>query len=379
MSTYSPHSPCVTPDGQELLVGLLASGGDDESTEGRLLGLEPLKPTDFTLARDETWWAGVGAGVLAPCLEEHDWAVLPGASAGKERVRGYVVEVRRGRQSYRLQFATQTLSPAARRAALRLREQEALGPDEDYSFFLTTRAADEASLPPRDDDGLHASPLSDPLQFDSDSLADWLARSQVYLGPERPAGPCPADKAPPESMEVFFPREIWDEARELSRLGGENESAAVLLGRLVRDTASPAVFLVLTECLRAEHAVEEKLSVGFTGETWAVVRERLEQRRRKLNRPSERIVATAHGHNWLPAADSSGRRTCEACTVLEVCSRSTCHASQDDQQFHQSVFTGAPWALLLLWGWNAREIEEYRCYGLKNATLTPRSIRIVEK
>jgi hypothetical protein len=64
---------------------------------------------------------------------------------------------------------------------------------------------------------------------------------------------------------------------------------------------------------------------------------------------------------------------------LEICSRSTCHASSDDLQFHQSVFTEAPWAQLLLWGWNARDEEEWRLYGVKDATLTPRSVRIVRE
>lgn len=372
-------SPLTTPDGCRVVVGLLANTGDDPSqTQGeRLLGYEPLRVRDVILARDETAWAGVCAGALGADLDQHEWRLQPGESAGRDRIRGYGIEVRSGRQTYRKHFATQTVAAAARRGAARLREQQALGADETYSFFLTTRPMEEdesESSPP-----LAARRLAEPLVFATEPLAEWLARSRPYIGPSRTAAPCVVEKTPAEVMEVFIPRGIWEDAREMSRLGGENESAAVLLGQLARDTTSPAVFLTVSECLRAEHAVEEKLSVGFSGDTWGAVRTRLEQRRRKLNQPGEMIVGTAHGHNFQPSRDSSGRMTCDSCAVLEVCSRSTCHASDDDLTFHQSVFTGAPYAQLLLWGWNAREEEEWRLYGLKDGTLTPRSVRIVEE
>ena len=380
-------SSVMTTDGQELLVGLLA-GVDEEveseskeskADEGRLLGFESIKVSDITLARDETWWDGVCEGSLSPDLRAHSWQVLPGESAGRDRVKGFMVDVKGPRRSFRKQFATRTMANVARRAALQFREQEALGTDENYSFFLTTRPADAGPSPAAASEAaLQATRVSEPLQFEHDSLTDWLSRSQPYAGPVGTDKPCPDEKLAGETMPAFIPRSIWNDAHDMSRLGGENESAAVLTGHLTRDTDSSQVFLVVTDCLRAEHAEEEQFSVGFSGETWALMRDRVEQRRRRLKRPSEMIVGTAHGHNFKPSPDANGRMTCDACAVLEVCSRSTCHASDDDLRFHQSVFTEAPWAQLLLWGWNARDEEEWRMYGLQDATLTPRIVRIVE-
>lgn len=382
-------STLITNDGQELLVGLLSGASDaaedeapeSESSSGRLIGLESIRVTDIILARDETWWEGVCRGALTPELRDHSWQVLPGASASRDRVKGYLIDVKGPRRSYRKQFATRTLANVARRAAARLREQESLGLDDDYSFFLTCRPAEE-SQSKRDactgSGAIRATRVQDPLHFETGSLADWLARSRPYAGPVGTDKPSSDEAADQEAMQLFIPRSIWNDAHDMSRLGGENESAAVLTGHLTRDTESSAVFLVVTDCLRAEHAEEEQFSVGFSGETWALMRERVEQRRRRLNRPSEMIVGTAHGHNFKPTPDATGRMTCDACPVLEVCSRSTCHASEDDLQFHKSVFTEAPWAVLALWGWNAREEEEWRLYGLKDATLAPRSVRIVE-
>lgn len=373
-------SPLMTPDGHELVVGLLAGGADDQDQPregGRLLRMEPVRMPDVIPARDETWFNGFCSGELPAPLLDHDWQLSPGESAGRDRVKGFFVSLREGRRTYRKHFATRTLAAAARRAALQLRDQELLGADEEYSFFLTTRPA-EAAADPAAPGGMTAQRVSEPLIVETEPLADWLARSEVYVGPVGTEMPCPPEKVPDEVMPVFFPRELWQEAHDMSRRGGENESAAALIGYLARDVVSPNLFLVVTECLPAEHAVEEQFSVGLSGETWGDWQTRLEQRRRRLNRPAEMIVATAHGHNWALSADANGRKTCDACPVLEICSRSTCHASQDDQQFHQSVFTESPWALLLLWGWNARDQEEWRLYGLKDATLTPRSVRIVD-
>lgn len=375
-------SPLITSNGEELMVGLLAVETEEDEPSppsGRLLGLEPVRASDLVLARDETWFAGFAQGVLTADLGEHEWQVFPGESSGRDRVKGYFVDVRCGRKSYRRQFATATLAAVARRGAVRLRDQQVLGDEAQYSFFLTTRPAEEESPGAGAAAPLHAQRVSDKLMLDVAPLAELMERSDVYVGPTRQAGACPADKAPDETMQVFCPRDIWEHAREMSRLGGENESAAVLLGSLARDVESPAVFLQISECLRAEHAVEEKFAVGFSGATWGETLERLEQRRRRLKRPQEMIVGTAHGHNFKPSPDATGRMTCDACAVLEVCSRSTAHASDDDQRFHQSVFTCAPWAVLLLWGWNAREEEEWRLYGLKDAALSPRSVRILRE
>jgi hypothetical protein len=172
--------------------------------------------------------------------------------------------------------------------------------------------------------------------------------------------------------------EDWQRGRDLARRGGEHESAAVFTGRLFRDTKSPEIFVVLDACLEAEHASEEKFSVTFSGDTWGKIRQVLEVRRQRLGRPHERILGSVHGHNFKPAADDEGRRTCDICAVAKVCTRTTALASDADLDWHRSVFTAQPWALLLIWGYNAREEEDWKLYGLADGTLAPRGLRLLE-
>ena len=79
----------------------------------------------------------------------------------------------------------------------------------------------------------------------------------------------------------------------------------------------------------------------------------------------------------MPEADENGRRMCDNCAVAKVCSRTTAVASLADIDWHRAVFVGQPWTVLTVWGYNAREQEDWRLYGLADATLTPRSLRIL--
>ena len=97
--------------------------------------------------------------------------------------------------------------------------------------------------------------------------------------------------------------------------------------------------------------------------------------RRRVN-PHEVMTSSVHGHNFLPAADASGRRMCEACPTAKVCGRTTASASLADERWHQIVFSDYPWATMLIWGYNAREEDDWRLYGLNNdGKLAPRTLR----
>ncbi len=103
----------------------------------------------------------------------------------------------------------------------------------------------------------------------------------------------------------------------------------------------------------------------------------LEIRRRRLNRPHEIIVGSVHRHPFLPTADANGNRMCADCSVAKYCSRSTAVPSTDDFEWNRSVFSGQPYSLLLIWGYNAREEEDFRVYGLENASLKERTIQLL--
>ena len=78
----------------------------------------------------------------------------------------------------------------------------------------------------------------------------------------------------------------------------------------------------------------------------------------------------------LLESDSRGVRQCEACSVAKYCSRTTAVASTDDFEWHRSVFGGGqPWAISLIWGYTAREKDDWRLYHVNDARLTARTAR----
>jgi hypothetical protein len=360
--------PLTLAGGAALAVNLL--GGPDGD---RLLAREPVTAADLLLPRDETWLQGLRAGVLGADLSNMNLEVLAASEGGDERLAGYTLQLSDGDRRYRRTFPLASLAQVARRPAVRLIEEGKIAEGDRFLFSLSARPAaadDGAATPPA---GTFKRRLVPPV-FEPAPLADYLRCSEVLVG--RPLDDAESEQPP---VPVFVTESVWDEAHQLARRGGERESAAVWTGRLWRDTASSEIFVTLDACLEAQHADEEQFSVTFSGETWARLRQVLDVRRRRLGRPHERFLGSVHGHNFLPEADDKGRRTCELCATAAMCTRTTAAASAADLEWHRSVFVGQPWATLLVWGFNAREQEEWRLYGLADATLTPRTLHILRE
>ncbi len=359
----------MTSTDANLVVDVTA--GQDE--DGPLLARERVTHGDLLMARDETWWQGVREGALPSDLRSLTMRPLPGESQGRDRVDGFLIELSApdGR-TYRRHYGSSALDHVARRPVARLVEQKQLSLDDEYRFHVSTIPGDEITNE-KPGHGMRATARTEPLVFEDASLAEYMKNSEPMPGVLTALLEKAESKNRP--MPIFASGDLWDEGNQLARRGGEQESAGVWTGRLMRDTDSPEVFLLLDACIEAEHATEEKYAVEFSGDTWGLARERLEIRRRHLNRPHEIIVGSVHGHNFMPEADAAGNRRCEACPTAEICSRTTASASAADLNWHRIVFAGLPFGILTVWGWNAREEEEWRQYGLGGATLTARSIR----
>lgn len=331
-----------------------------------------LSYADFQSARDETWWWGVRQGKLSPDLDAHEMRVIPGDDAGVGILDGYVIELTADGSSYRRAFTNRSMASVADRKLLEIaaNKESELSLKDHYSYYIASVPADEED--PSDDNAASVKSCREPMVFERASLADYMAHSETLVGVSQPP---PEPKETP--MPIFVSEEVWQESKAQALRGGELESAALFSGRLFRDTDSPEVFLRLEACLEAAHAVEEKLAVTFTGETWMHARNLLETRRRRLNRPHEIIVGSVHRHPFFPSADATGNRMCADCRVAKYCSRSTAVPSTDDFEWNRSVFSGQPYSTLLIWGYNAREEEDFRVYGLENAVLKERTIQIL--
>jgi hypothetical protein len=356
-----------------------------ENGKETLLARETPTPSDFMPLRDDVWLRGLRAGELSVDLRGIDMRIVAGETLKSGRLSGYAIELTDadGRTSRR-HYAAASLSRVANRAAQRLLDANVLRLADKYKYYLTAagdaNAGESSATPPSADAAANTGRVASrtrPLILESADLAHYMAASAPLEGPSTPLLKGLEDREPP--MPIFVDDEVWEQAQQLARRGGESESAAVFTGRLMRDTASPEVFMRLDACLEAKYATEEKFSVFFTGETWADLSRRLEQRRRRLDRPGEIILGSVHGHNFAPVADIDGVKTCEACAVAEVCTRTTAAYSTDDVDWHRSVFTGQPWAVLLVWGFNARDQEDWRLYGMSAGVLAMRSIRRLKR
>ena len=365
--------------GDELVLDLLEADEGD----ARLLGRVPVASGDLALMRDETWREGVRAGALAPVdIRRYSMQVVAGERK-EQGLNSYTIQLTNGTCSYGQQFSISSLAPVARRTAGQLLQQGALQEGDQYRCLLNqVRSTDQVNEPSgkgktdNDSAASNESPVrvskqSEPLQLESASLSDLMKDSEVMPRDSSPL----EDESDGSPMPIFMTDDLWQQGLQLARRGGEHESAAMWTGRLMQDTRSPEIFTVVDACIEAEHADEQELSVTFSGDTWARIRQILNQRRSRLNRPHERFVGAVHGHNFLPAANENGQRMCEACAAAQYCGRSTAHASVADFEWFAAVFSQQPWAFTLIHGFNARGEDDWHLYHVHNGSLVPRTIR----
>lgn len=356
----------------------------NDDSDLRVLDGEVLLNSDLVALRDETWWSGVRAGQLPLEWQGLTTRVVPGPRSGPG-FRGFSLELSGPRHRYARRFSIYSLRDTAQRAIARLLEQKVLKVDDRVNYYLTAvpqgSGGDGSERPgPGDTSGvgvtIKVKPRGRGLVLEEASLEKYLAASApLTAGWATP--PDPSDPPDGSAMTVLFDRDAWERGYRFARRGKEVESAAVWTGRLLRDTASSEVFMLVEGCLEARHAAEDRYSVVFSGETWGRVRAQLDERRRRLDRPHEIILGSVHGHNFTPAADEEGRQACESCDLRPTCSRTTAVASALDIQWHKSVFVGQPYAVLGIWGWTARGEEVWQLYGLSDGTLAPRGARLL--
>jgi hypothetical protein len=356
-----------------------------------VLDCEVLLNSDLVAVRDETWWWGVRAGQLPLEWPGLTLRVLPGPRAGP-CFRGFSLELSDLRHRYAHRFSIYSLRDTAQRAITRLLQQKVLQADDTVNYYLTAIPQSGADgspggSGPGDGNGrsgggapaIKVKPRSQGLVLEEASLEKYLAASAPltagWATPPDPSDPSDTPEAAP--MIVLFERDAWEQGYRFARRGKDVESAAVWTGRLLRDTASSEVFVLVEGCIEARSATESRYSVEFSGETWARLREQLDERRKRLHRPHEIILGSVHGHNFTPAADEEGHQACEACELRATCPRTTAVASALDIQWHKSVFVGQPFALLGIWGWTARGAEVWQLYGLADGTLAPRGARLL--
>jgi hypothetical protein len=208
-----------------------------------------------------------------------------------------------------------------------------------------------------------------PLHLTPGSLNDWLHRSTLLDGAVHRS----------EDTPVFISRDTLLQAREWCRLPGSLEGGALLVGRLFEQTSPEhEIFLLVEGAIEARHSQQEQFSLTLTPETFKHLQRRLELRRKRLKRPGEILLGTAHGHNFGPSVDEKGAARCPACDRRASCLLHTATMSGEDHLYHKALFARQPFAIGLVWGLDARSNDVLKAFGFRDGTFQERSVWIVD-
>jgi len=366
------NQPILTPNGEAIVLNV---AWQDETAVVRT-GRYPLRQSDLFALRDATCLAGLRNGRFSSDPSALAVQYRPVRRNGASKLSGLVVELSHRGNCVQRVFGPQCFGDALQAA---LEEQLASGRlqvNDKIRYWLSCEAAAAIVAAQSPAAGIQVRQVGDGRQPQRARLADYLDNSRQQV-----AGAATVQPSSEEDRATHFPlficRDAWEQGRAFACRHENLESAAIFTGRLMQDLDVPELFVVIDACIEATHADEQPYSVMLTSQSWAYVHKVLDQRRRRLGRPSEIIVGSVHGHPFLPAANEEGRRTCAECDKKITCTQTTAAASSDDVRWHRSVFTRQPWAILAIWGWNARGEEVWQAYGTGDGTLAPRTIRVL--
>ncbi len=165
-----------------------------------------------------------------------------------------------------------------------------------------------------------------------------------------------------ETMPIFIPQHVLDEATELARNVGDVETGGILVGKLCRDS-NGTLFLRVTAQIPADHTEATRESLRFTPETWVSVDAAI-----SLRNMGEIPLGWWHNHPFF----------CRNCSPEQraVCPFSVPAFSAADRDLHREVFQ-KPWSIALLlsflggerpsydvFAWNQGQIEAVKFFTL---------------
>ncbi len=252
----------------------------------------------------------------------------------------------------------------------RLRADATLGPEEGYrvEFF--------AIEPPRPSE-----PPTEPPRFRVTEHRTWPPTEPALLSEWKQSARLTNEEAGhPDDTVVFITDAAYEQALAACRRPGVAEGGAGLVGTVRNQLEpTPEKFIVIDGSFEMRHADQSQFHLAPTTETYVELERRLQQRRRRLDRPAELLVGIAHGHNFLPALDEQGGALCPSCPKRPTCTLHSAYYSADDVQFHQALFQHQIFAIGLVWGFTPREEDVLRIYGFRDGAVRERAIYRVER
>ncbi len=247
-----------------------------------------------------------GRGVVEPLWHPN---------VGPPYVSGFRASVSRGdRTQVSCDLPISYLNHFAQQVGATPVEDGKLEPGECSRFLVVALACDQApdEAPPR----FSVEQVVRPLPLGTKTVGA-LASQAV------PAGTTDAEDIP-----VFIPRTVLDQAAELTRKAGSNETGGILIGHLHRDPSVREIAAEITAQIPARHTESALTRLTFTAETWADVDAAVRLRRR-----DEIYLGWWHSHSYL-------KEVCERCEhrAEGTCNVTAAFMSTDDCALHRAVF-----------------------------------------
>jgi proteasome lid subunit RPN8/RPN11 len=320
----------------------------------------PLATADFGRAIEATFFDGLRRGVFRDYDFRAEGAVIEPhffqAKDGSPRVESFEVALPAPGGGHRLAFDRRFFHTLVRRTGAEL---VLAGCVAEGSVLLYQIAAYR-------DDAVR--PAAGGMRIELEAEAPEIP---IRAGSRRALGPSEAwDRPRPGDFPVLLPRHVIDEAVDEARRAPDREVGGVLLGHLRRDSDSGELFLEVTCLVPAEQTQATELSVTFTAETWARVR--------------EVIAVRGEGEIFAGWMHSHPMRFCAECPlpVAQECINKVLFYSADDE-FLMELSFARPFMVGLLAAVEPRlegalSHAPVRLYGWKNGLIEARGFEVID-
>ena len=244
----------------------------------------------------------------------------------------------------------------ARRASARLVERGVLKPDSWFQY-LVSAVPDATALEAKPVEALPFSveEVPQPLPLHAGCLRDLLGNG-VRFG-AMTAG----------DMPVFIPQGVLNEASELTRQAGADETGGILIGHLLRGPGSPEIFAKITAQIPAKHTRAGLTKLTFTADTWAAVQGAI-----SLRGQDEIYLGWWHSHSYL-------KELCRDCEKRTdgTCTANASFMSVEDVALHRTCFPRA-FSLALVISDSPCSGLGWELFGWRHGMVVPRGFHITE-
>jgi hypothetical protein len=399
-------------DPQEPSLVLLTLRREDR---GAVLAYEPVTHGDLSDAMAELWFEsclrkGFGGVALSEVRAELR-PVYPNPAEGGEtgrRCLGFDLETRDPKgQLSKCFFPLRSLSWVAARAARKLVSAGELKAEDTYYYELNFESAPEVGA----DEQAEAEWTRAEAEW-TRAEAEWTraeaertraetkwtrADPEVSTHTIAPAasGPPPVTLAVPlkpllerarsavdldgEHFPTFYTPEAREKAERIAREGGSSnppiETGGLLVGPLCTCPDTGELFAVIVDVLEAANTEGTTYSLTYSGATWAQIQTVMRAKQAHPSTRGHRILGQVHGHSFLPLG---GLEPCEACHLVEICTRSSAYLSLEDRDWCRAVFSRQPWQLSHIFGFDARSERVETFYGQMSGSLVTRGYAVLD-